>query len=294
MRQREQYTRKVRGNVSGWHNDGKCFDVIYLDFSKAFDVVCHKRLMIKLEAIGIRGKVIEWLKDWIFRRKQRVVVDEKYSEWVEVLSSVVQGSVLGGILFDIFIDNIDDDIIWAIIKKFAADMKLAMMIKNAEDAQRMQANLDRIRKWAERWKMSFNAKKCKVMHFGRQNIRYKYEMNGCEIEEVTEEKDLGVWMEGDMRSSKQCKIAAQSANWALGQLSKAFHFRKADNLVPLYKTFIRPKLEYAVAAWSPWMEGDREVLEKVQKRFVRMISDKKGNSYEERLANIGMTTLTER
>ena len=141
----------------------------------------------------------------------------------------------------------------------------------------MLANLDRISRWAEQWKMSFNAKKCKVMHFGKRNIRYKYNMNGNAIEEVKEEKDLGVWMEGDMRSSKQCKIAAQSANWALGQLSKAFHFRKADNLVPLYKTFIRPKLEYAVAAWSPWMEGDREVLEKVQKRFVRMISDKKGN-----------------
>ena len=86
----------------------------------------------------------------------------------------------------------------------------------------------------------------------------------------------------------------QSANWALGQLSKAFHFRKAENLVPLYKTFIRPKLEYAVAAWSPWMEGDKEIMEKVQKRFVRMISDKKGGSYEERLENLGMTTLTER
>ena len=119
-------------------------------------------------------------------------------------------------------------------------------------------------------------------------------MNGHEIEEVKEERDLGIWMEADMRPSKQCKTAAQSANWALGQLSKAFHFRKAENLVPLYKTFIRPKLEYAVAAWSPWMEGDKEIMEKVQKRFVRMISDKKGGSYEERLENLGMTTLTER
>ena len=89
-------------------------------------------------------------------------------------------------------------------------------------------------------------------------------------------------------------VAAKSANWALGQLARAFHYRKASCLVPLYKTFVRPKLEHAVVAWSPWTEADKEVLEKVQRRMVRMISDKRGNTYEERLKNIGLTTLTER
>ena len=100
------------------------------------------------------------------------------------------------------------------------------------------------------------------MHFGRQNIRYGYKMNV--IEEVKEEKDLGVWMEEDLRPSKQCQVADKSANWALGQL-RAFHFRKASCLVPLYKTFVRPKLEHAVTAWSPWMEGDKEVSKRFNK-----------------------------
>ena len=89
-------------------------------------------------------------------------------------------------------------------------------------------------------------------------------------------------------------MAANSANWALGQLSRTFHYRKAECLVPLYKTFVRPKLEQAIAAWSPWAAGDREVLENVQRRMVRMISNKRGKTYEERLENIGLTTLTER
>ena len=132
------------------------------------------------------------------------------------------------------------------------------------------------------------------VHFGKRNIRYVYKMNGCAIEEVKEEKDLGVWMETDMRLSKQCKMAAQSTNWALGQLSRVFHYRKVSSIVPLYKTFVRPKLEHAVAAWSPWMEGDREALEKVLRRLIRMVSDKKGDLYEEWLKSVGLTTLTER
>ena len=102
--------------------------------------------------------------------------------------------------------------------------------------------------------MAFNANKCKVIHFGKNYIRYAYNMNGCNIKSVGEEKDLGVWIEDDMRLTKQCKMAAQTANWALRQLTRAFHYRKASCLIPLYKTFVQPKLEHAVAAWSPWTQ----------------------------------------
>ena len=142
--------------------------------------------------------------------------------------------------------------------------------------------------------MSFNAKKCKVMHYGKKNIRFEYKMDGRAIGSVNEEKDLGVWVEDHMKPTKQCKIAAQNANWALGQLTRSFHYRKASCLVPLYKIFVRPKLEHAVGAWSPWSEGDKETLERVQKRLIRNISDKRGETYEERLRNVGLTTLEER
>ena len=250
--------------------------------------------MVKLEAVGIQDKLQRWIKDWLSKRRQRVVVEGEYSEWVSVDSSVLQGSVLGGIFFDIFIDDIDLAVIEAQIRKFADNTKMAMVVQKLEDAEEMQRNLNRLCLWAEKWKLEFNTKKCKVMHFGAKSLRYVYTMNGQNIESVSEEKDLGVWMEEDLRPSKQCKMAAQSANWALGQMTRAFRYRKASCLVPLYKSFVRPKLEHAIAAWSPWMESNKETLERVQKRMVWLISDKRGNTYEERLHSIGLTTLAER
>ena len=142
--------------------------------------------------------------------------------------------------------------------------------------------------------MKFNVKNCKVIHFGNNNVENEYFMNGKKLEIVTEEKDLGVWTDKTMKPSKQCETAANTANRILGQISRAFHYRKKSNLVPLYKTFVRPKLEYAVAAWNPWLGKDIAILERVQERLIKMISNVKGESYEEKLTDAGLTTLKER
>ena len=97
-----------------------------------------------------------------------------------------------------------------------------------------------------------------------------------------------------MKPGKQCTKAAKVANFTLGQIQRAFHFRTKKTLVPLYKAFVRPKLEFAIQAWSPWQEGDKKVLEKVQERMIRLLSDAKGGSYEEKLESVNLTTLTER
>ena len=97
-----------------------------------------------------------------------------------------------------------------------------------------------------------------------------------------------------MKPSKQCAAAAKAANFALGQMQRAFHYRTKNNLVPIYKTFIRPKLEFAVAAWSPWMEMDKNVMERVQQRMIRLLSDAKGKTYEEKLKDVDLLPLTQR
>ena len=276
-----------------WLDEGKLYDVLYLDFAKAFDVVPHDKLIKKLEAIGVRGTLLEWLKDWLSGRRQRVKVEEAFSEWVDVISSVVQGSVLGGTLFDVYINDIQKCIIDALILLFTDDTKVAKVVKDLEDGRRMQILIDKLQQWSEMWGMRFNANKCKIMHIGFNNPRCTYTMNGIQIPETKEEKDLGVWMEISTKPGKQCATAAKSANFTLGQIQRAFHYRTKKTLVPLYKSFVRPKLKFAVQSWSPWQEGDK-VLEKVQERMIRMLSDAQGATYEEKLRSVNLTTLAER
>lgn len=113
-----------------------------------------------------------WLKDWLSDRKQRVVVGGEASENKDVESSVIQGSVLGGILFIIFIDDIDDFIL-ALIKNFADDTKIAGVVEDKSQAEELQRDIDKLVTWAKKWKMQFNVSKCKVLHFGRRNGRSK-------------------------------------------------------------------------------------------------------------------------
>ena len=283
-----------------WIDEGRSFDVVYLDFSKAFDKVCHRRLLVKLVEWGVIGKVLKWLGDWLSGRRQCVRVEGELSSWEDIISSVLQGSVLGGILFNIFIDDIDEVVegrdlmmMLAAIAKFADDTKIARITETDEDVQKMQKIVDDLSSWAKKWGMQFNAGKCKVMHFGNRNPRARYSMEGVEIGESLEERDLGIRITGTLKPSRQCAVAAKAAHFSLSQIQRSFHFRRKRDLVPLYKTFVRPRLEFGVAAWCPWTETDIQCLENVQRRLVRLLSDATGASYEEKLNDAGLTTLKE-
>ena len=143
--------------------------------------------------------------------------------------------------------------------------------------------------------MSFNFDKCKVMHVGRNNQKLPYTMSGQKMKITEVEKDLGVVMiSNDMKPSQHCAKAAKSANATLGQISRAFHYRNKQMLAKLFKVFVRPKLEYAAQAWSPWLEKDCELLENVQKRCIKMMTDVQGETYEEKLKDAGLQLLQER
>ena len=165
---------------------------IFLDFAKAFDKVPHNRLMSKIIAHGIDGRVARWISDWLGNRMQRVCLSGATSNWILVLSGVPQGSVLGPLLFLIFINDLDLNLVSSILK-FADDSKNLWQSHHACSADRLQLqlDLDALCKWADDWQMKFNVSKCKVMHTGSSNTNCSYFMNGQLLNSVTEHK--GSW-----------------------------------------------------------------------------------------------------
>ena len=277
-------------------DQGHAVDVLYLDFAKAFDKVPHERLLAKCRGLGLGGKLLEWIRMWLRDRKQRVVINGEASEWSEVLSGVPQGSVLGPTLFLIFINDIDRavEVTNSILLKFADDTKVGRVVESEEQRRELQSTIDRLVEWSTEWQMLFNAGKCHILHLGARNARHEYTMDGKKLEAVEVEKDVGVLVHQSLKPSMQCARAASRANVILGQLSRAITYRDKATFLKLYKVYVRPHLEYAVVCWSPWTEGDKEVLEKVQRRAIGMVTNWRERTYEGRLREAGMMSLVDR
>ena len=273
-------------------DNGHSVDIVYIEFAKAFDKVPHVRLLRKCEGLGIRGNILSWIQEWLTDRRQRVVLNGKCSTWKEVVSGVPQGSVLGPTLFLIFINDIDGpaEIAGAIIKKFADDTKCFMVVDNEEERERFQNMLDNLADWSSVWQMAFNVDKCHILHAGKKNEENQYDWGGGHLQKASEEKDVGIMISRTLKPTLQCARAAANANQVLGQLARAVSYRDRFTFIKLYKVYVRPHLQYCSSAWSPYTIADKELLENVQRRAVRMVSGLNG-TYEEKLKKLGMTTL---
>ena len=207
-----------------------------------------------------------------------------------------QGSVLGPTLFLIFINDIDQavEVTSSVLLKFADDTKVGRVVEDQEQRDELQSTIERLVDWSTEWQMLFNPSKCHILHLGAGNARYEYTMGGTKLEAVEYEKDVGVLVHQSLKPSMQCARAAGRANAILGQLSRAITYRDKDTFLKLYKVYVRPHLEYAAVAWSPWSVGDKEVLERVQRRAVGMVTNWRGRTYEDRLSEVGMTSLEDR
>ena len=270
-------------------------DMVYLDFSKAFDKVPHDKLMAKLRSKGITGNYATWIENWLKGRKQHVRVNGELSDETDVESGVPQGTILGPILFDIHIDDLDlavKDL--AHLKKFADDTKVYRTVRNEDDRKKFQDALNNLCHWAQEWGMEYNIAKCKIMHLGHNNPAYEYTMLNTPLLTTESERDLGVMVDKNLKPSKQCQKAAGKAKATLMQLIRYFHYRDRNHFIRLYKTYVRPHLEFAVTAWAPWTATDANLLESVQEKAVRNTSGLKGNTYEEKCIELGLETLAKR
>ena len=142
--------------------------------------------------------------------------------------------------------------------------------------------------------MLFNIEKCKIMHLGHNNRDHTYHMSNINLETVTEERDLGVLQSNDLKSGKHCADVVKAANRTLGMIRRSFEYKSITVVSHLYKALVRSKLEYAIQAWCPHLQKDKDLLEGVQRRATKIVPALRDLPYEDRLKAFGLTTLTER
>ena len=218
--------------------------------------VSHSKLMVTLKKYWNEGQILHWIEAFLKNLQMRVDVHDSFSDWAEVLSGGPQGSVLGPLLFLIFVNDILD---WirTNVRMFADDTKIWTRIRNTEDSRIFQEDLNRLTDWSKEWLLTFNQDKCKVMYIGHDiDTRYKMSIKGrCwTLDKITEEKDLGVHTTSNLRPSRQCIKSAciKSAEMAmsvLGMIKRSFGMVNCEDFMLLYKTYVRQHLEFCIQAW---------------------------------------------
>ena len=245
-----------------------------LDFSKASDTVSHSKLLHKLSCHGIRNHTLNWIKSWISDRSQQVFLNGATSSQVRVKAGVPQGTVLGPLMFLIFINDIAENT-QSQVRLFADDCLLYRKISDSSDSEILQSDLDRLCTWASSWQMRFNEKKCYILHISSKKAKRKctYTMNNINLETRSHNPYHGVELQDDLKWTKHINQATAKANRNLGFLRRNLHKCPERVKEQAYCALVRPHLEYASAAWDPYLQKDKKQLEAVQRRAARFVKN---------------------
>jgi hypothetical protein len=283
-------------------DQGGSVDAIYMDFQKAFDSVPHRRLMSKVNALGIRGKVHRWLEDFLARRTQRVVVNGVASEEAPVISGIPQGSVVGPICFVMYINDLPRHA-QSTVRIFADDTKLFTQSDNAPARETLQQDLNSLQEWSKDWQLIFHPQKCCVLRLGQCDEEPRYFMEGKDsngdkcthaLSVTTSERDLGVIVDSKLTFKDHVAQATAKANRTLGVIRRSFDYLNEATFVQLYKSLVRPILEYGHSVWQPHQKGLQSDVEDVQRRATKLIASLKNKPYPERLAALELPSLEHR
>ena len=274
---------------------GTAVDIVYCDFVKAFDKAPHKSLMEKLAAYGIGQKYLNWVKAFLENRQQRVVINGETSAWEDVISGVPQGSVLGPVLFVLFINDLPSCLEHdSEIYMYADDTKIYRQVRDQRDCEMLQEDLDRMNEWTEKWLLKFHPEKCRYMRIGSTNVEDNGYHIGLRLDKCSEEKDLGVVLDDRLSFSEHLSEKINKANKIVGIIRRTFEYLDTDIFRALYVAFVRPHIEYANQVWCPYEVRDIEAIENVQRRATKLVPQIKGLPYEERLKTLKLPSLAYR
>ena len=255
-------------------NNGKEIRVVFLDISKAFDRVWHKGLLHKLKKCGITGRLLEWLKDYLTDRQQRVIVNGQFSDWGKLSAGVPQGSVLGPLLFLIFINDITHVIMNCKIRLFADDTSLFIEVDDPTvSALALNDDLEALNKWSAKWHVDFSPPKTEEVLISNKRVKVNHPplfLGGEQIKRVPHHKHLGLIIATDLSWREQIKEICDKANRRLGIMRSLKYKLDRLSLERIYMGFIRPLLEYGDIIWdSP---GDLlHPLETIQLNAARIV-----------------------
>ena len=271
---------------------GGQIDVVYTDLEKAFDRLPHKLLIQKLQKYKISSTIINWICSFLLNRRQRVSVNGRVSHWTDVTSGVPQGSVLGPLLFIIYINDLNSNNPNISTYLYADDAKFYMYIKTFFDSIQLQNEMDSKTEWFDEHLLSLNVAKCYTVSYGRK-IEHKntYQIKGTVLEKKEIVKDLGIIYDDKLTFREHINDKVNKANSILGVIKRNFRGLTHEAFILLYKSMVRSHLEYGVQIWNPHHKEQIKKLENVQRRATKLIPKLKKLTYKDRLIKLGLPTL---
>ena len=281
--------------------EGKEICAVFFDFKKAFDSVPHRPLITKLQQMGVPYNLLVWISSYLTNRSQKVVVNGATSESMSVLSGVPQGSVLGPLLFLIYIDGICSIPISSCTKfvLYADNLLLFRPISQQEDFATLQRDIMAIEQWVLDNHLTFNTSKCSYMILSRKRFPttplHPLMLNGLHLNEVECFKYLGVLLSSDLSWTPHITSVCSKAKQILGLLYRRFYnHAEGATLMQLYLSLIRPHLEYACPVWDPHTMKDKVLLEDVQRFALRMATKQWDSGYQDLLDIMNVPSLADR
>lgn len=246
----------------------------------------HEFLLNKIAFNGIRGNLLRWFASYIQNRSQKVVVNGYQSREVLVTSGVPQGSILGPLLFIIFINDIDACFLNSNFLLYADDLKAYKTIKNIADCISFQDDLDRLTRYCHINKLQLSIPKCLYINFTKKKniVHFNYNLCNKSLTRVTDLRDLGIHLDSKLQLSIHIdKIVKQAFKMYGFVMRSSTDFKRTSTYLYLYKTLVRSQLEYAVPIWNPYYKVYKEAIEKVQNKFLRAMYYRCHKSYLSRI-----------
>ncbi len=281
------------------HDKKTQVDVGVLDFSRAFDTVPHKRLIAKLYHYGIRGPILNWIRSFLENRHMWVVVDGASSPKTKVDSGVPQGTVLGPLLFLLFINDLPNHVSpGTVVRLFADDCLVYREINSPADQEILQRDLTALNNWAHTWGMRFNPAKCNVMTIARCKTPFAriYTFCGEALVSVDHAKYLGITISNNLEWSKHVDIVTKKASNTLNFVRRNLKYCPRKCKETAYFSLARSTLEYSAAVWDPHLKKDKDKVERVNRRAARFVKDDYGprSSVTQMMQSLNWPTLEDR